>query len=273
MTKYMIEKSREYPVAKSNTLARIASTASLYEQRAALYILSKLTKEDTDSYIANPDVRIKQVFNLEDFCKVCKMPRGGKTRKEIENALLQLSRPHLQDYEKEDGNWGTHTVAYLAYANVNYKQGLVLVEMHTAIMPHLLDLRERFIAYELEQTLSMKSLFSSQLYERLLSFRKNAGTPQQAYYYFEVPDHSIGKMKEFFGVEGKYKANKDFYRKVLDKAVEEINVMTDLEVTCDRYGRGDNVTVSFDVRYKADRHHPSVNMMAEFDKNAKELKK
>jgi plasmid replication initiation protein len=267
----MKEKSRGFSVAKSNTLARLASVDTVYKQRAALYILSKLTPEDSDAYSANPDARFDMVFSLNDLLEVCKMPRGGNQHDMLKKALLGLTKSELQDYINEDGDLCTHTVAYLGYTNVNWKRGLVLIEIHRAILPHLLGLRERFISYELEKIIAMRSLFSSQLYERLLSYRRNAGTPQQPDYWFSVPTHSIGKMKEFFGVADKYDKNAMFYRYVLDKAVEEINAMTDLDVVCTREGRGDSVVISFGVGYKADRPVP-VDMMGDFNANAEELR-
>jgi len=243
-------------IGKSKMLARLASVGRIYEQRAVLYILSKLTEEDEKKYRADPSSRIEVLVSLNELCKECGLEKAGSKYDLLRSALKRLTRQEWQDYQKEDGSWGTHTVSYLSYADVNYKQGLVLVELHRVVMPHLLAMTGNYSLYEYRQLMSMTSLFSSQFYELLTTYRHNAGTARTPSYYWVIPKFTLAKIKEFFGVSDKYK-NKageempaQFYRKVLGVAVDEINELTDISVTVKKTGTKAKTVYKFEVKAK-----------------------
>jgi len=236
MTDYMMENGRKYPIAKSNALARITSTNSLYEQKTALYILSKITREDSEKYVADNNVRIEKIISLNDLCKVCNIPTRSEKYDEIERIFKKLAMAGFEDFTDNEGNIGRRMIAYLSNdVNINFGKRRVQVALHKNIMPHLLNLQDRFTKYEFKQILKMKSLYSSQLYEMLISYRfqrKDLDTdPDNPIYCYRVPILRLEEIKEFFGVEEKYKGRNDnFFRVVIDKAVKEINEHTDVDV-------------------------------------------
>jgi plasmid replication initiation protein len=118
--------------------------------------------------------------------------------------------------------------------------GLAFVRFHDDLIPHLLQLRERFTAYQLRNVLAMNSKYSSRLYELLRSYE---WLKEPISFYLE-------DLKELLSAKT-YERFPDFRRKVLDIAMNEINDLPDLNVTYRVKKEGKRVAwVEFDVQLK-----------------------
>ncbi len=82
-------------------------------------------------------------------------------------------------------------------------------------------IKDFFTSYLLEQTVDLDSVYSVRLYELLVQWKKVKQTPL-----FELV-----KFRNQMGIDAdEYKRMSDFKRRVLDVAVDEINVKTDLKI-------------------------------------------
>ncbi|OCS92637.1 replication initiation protein [Caryophanon latum] len=111
---------------------------------------------------------------------------------------------------------------YNVFQFIKYDSGLFQFEWTTFILPHILELKEKYITTDLSITAQFKSAFSWLLYEYL-----------KAHYGYWHKQMTKQEMMKLFGVESKksYATNTaDFKKKVLDVAIDELNKYTELEV-------------------------------------------
>lgn len=152
---------------------------------------------------------------------------------------LQFS---IEDLEKD----------YFEYWNffqgIRYKEGLFTFKWTEEMLPHILELKEKYITTDLTITAKFKSGFSWILYDYLKSH----------YGYWHKPLSKEALMR-LFGVEEKktYQKNtNDFKRIVLDTAIAEINEHTELEVRYKEEKKG-RAIVGFDLIWSNGKTIPS----------------
>ena len=101
------------------------------------------------------------------------------------------------------------------------QSGRVIFRFSPELQEYLFDLRGNYTQYELLATLPMKSAYSIRLYELLKSYSFN---------HTDVA-LTIDELREVTGSSGMYPEYRDLRRKVIDVAVREINLYTDLDIT------------------------------------------
>ena len=124
------------------------------------------------------------------------------------------------------------------FSGIRYKEGLFTFKWTEELIPHILELKEKYITADLTITAKFKSSFSWTLYDYLKAH----------YGYWHRPLKKEELMK-LFGVDDKksYQSNTSlFKKKVLDVAVNEINEHTELEVRYKEETKGRNI-VGFDL--------------------------
>lgn len=114
-----------------------------------------------------------------------------------------------------------------------YKNDTVEIRFSPQIIPYLTNLKEQgnFTLYKLENISELKSSYSIRLYELMKKIQKIS--PQLI---------KLKELREMFCLNEKYKRMKDFKSFVLDKAVKEINMNTDLLISYDNVKRGRSIT-------------------------------
>src|SRR5690625_1599817 len=109
-----------------------------------------------------------------------------------------------------------------AFSSMEYDNGKFIFEWNSNMIPHILELKEKYVMTDLTITANFKSSFSWILYDYL-----------KAYYgYWNIKLSKNGCMR-LFGVENKktYQNNTGRFKgSVLDIAINEINKFTELEV-------------------------------------------
>lgn len=241
--KIEILKSREYLVVKGNELIqKNRFELSLPEQKTIAFICSMIkpaTPETKSKYYPNNPWQLDYEFNIRDYCKVCGIDYdNGKNYADVKATLKKLSDRSMW---LEDGN-GEVLVRWLSKARTNKKSGIAQIEIDRDLAPFLFDLQEKFTQYQLYNILAMKSAFSVRIYELMKSyaFRRNIT--------FEVDE-----LKRLLMVEDvkSYKDFSLFRTKVLEKAQEEINELTDINIYFEPITKGRKVIkVEFRIEQK-----------------------
>ena len=126
------------------------------------------------------------------------------------------------------------------FTRMTYKKGTFLFKWNEEFIPHILDLKNRYIINDLTVTANFKSSFSWVLYEHLKR-------------YMVIGINSLRKMKlmGLFNVEEvkSYQTNTSLFKtKVLDVAIEEINQYTELEIRYTEMKKG-RAIVGFDLHW------------------------
>ena len=95
---------------------------------------------------------------------------------------------------------------------------IVKVEFHKAVMPYLIDLHERFLEYPADVIPQFDSKYGLIIYESLLSNWKQYADSNEFIY-------DIDTIRYITGTEKKYSDFRNFEKRVLISAMEDINHM------------------------------------------------
>ena len=171
-------------------------------------------------------------FHKSDFEKKFELTKYNTVDARKDASKLSRLQFSIEDLEND----------YFEYWNffsgIRYKEGLFTFKWTEELIPHILELKEKYIMADLTITSKFKSSFSWTLYDYLKAH----------YGYWHRPLKKEELMK-LFGVDDKksYQSNTSlFKKKVLDVAVNEINEHTELEVRYKEETKGRNI-VGFDL--------------------------
>lgn len=213
MNDILLRDERNQKVVKANSLIqKTRYELNLQEQKMLLYIISKIKPNDKEFS--------EITLNLRDICSVLGININGKNYRNFKNSLKSLRD---KSFWMKTQNNQEILLAWLDEVKLdyNYSPPIVKVTLNKNLKPYLIALRNNFTSYELSSILAFKSKFSIRIYELIKSFSYNEDGN------FEL---TLENLKEILNVKGKYREYKDFRKKVLDVAIEEINKFSDLNV-------------------------------------------
>ncbi len=203
-------------VVKHNSLIRSRYDYTLAELRLVITIASMIKAEDEDFHeYAVPAKEYAELMGAD----------AHNTRKVVKKlGEMLLSKPlHIP------------TVGGFAVCNwfawYEYKDGMIHCSFHPKLKPYLLQLKEQFTKYRLENILKFKSVYSIRMYELAKSWEAKGE--------FEI---SVEDLRKIFGLEGKYKLYNDLKRYVLERSIKEINSLSDIRLSYKEKKLGRKVT-------------------------------
>lgn len=208
-----IKKSNELSMAKLN------HGLTLNQMQLLAYAIYS-TQLNNATEFSKADFEKK--FNLVDY----------KTSHAIEDAekLLLLTFKSIHDEEEFDG--------IRIFRRIKYKKGTFSFTWDDELVPHILELKEKYIITDITIASQFKSSFTWTLYDFL-----------KAHYGYWHKPISKETLMSLFGVEDKktYQKNTgDFKKTVLDIAIKEINSLTEFEVRYKEEKKG-RAIVGFDL--------------------------
>src|SRR5690625_9271 len=124
------------------------------------------------------------------------------------------------------------------FQKISYKSGLFDFKWSEDMIPHILELKEKYVATDLLITSQFKSGFSWTLYDYL-----------RAHYGYWHKVISKDELMKLFGVEDKVTYQKNtarFKSSVLDVAINEINKYTELDIRYTEEKQGRRI-IGFDL--------------------------
>lgn len=224
-------------VRKDYRLVNAGYKLTLPEIRLILIIISKLEK-DKYSY----------VFDIKDFPFIA----NNYNHKILNNIKHSILRKPIRIIEKDGGqidcNW---------FAGFYYKDGKIECTIYHRLIPYLFNLKERFVMYELENILKLKSVYSIRIYELLKEYE---GLKEREF--------EIEQLYSILNVPKTYKMYFIFKSKVLKQAIEDINKNTDLLVDFREKRVGRQVyKIVFDIKSQnknKDENNNNEDMMSYF---------
>ena len=245
--------SRNQLVVKSNTLIQRARfNLTMQEQRILMFLISRIKPGDSglDTYF----------FSLKEFCHVCGIELEGDIYGYIKDTLKRLSDKSIWinaewDYEGKHYT-GQSLVRWINSIKASETSSAVWIKFHDEMLPYLFQLRESFTQYQLRNILAMNSTYAAALYELLKSYE-----------YLQRPiDFALDELRFMLGADAvkSYDRYSDFRRKVLDIAVREINIYSDLSVTYKPIKNGRKVArIIFAFQKKTDTHEVYKTLVAQ----------
>lgn len=217
-------------VVKSNTLIQKSRyKLSAQEQKLLLYIISKIKPSDKEFRT--------MVLSLKQVCKVCGITYNSKNYINFRNSITSLS---------DKGFWistGKKDI-YCRWVHpicIDKEENTVEIRLDDNLLPYLIELRNNFTAYELENILLFSSKYSIRLYEILKS-----------YSHIGRVSIDVDELKSLLGIpKEQYTEYKDFKKRVLNIALKEIQEFSDLwiEIKPIRHNKK-IVAIEFDISTK-----------------------
>lgn len=215
---------RNKTVIKSNDLIQKSRfSLSLQQQKIILCLIAQISPYDDEFKLYE--------FNVVDFCKACGIDYdSGKNYQDLKLAIKEISDKSL--WVKTDEDEET-LLRWIEKPYVNKNDGIIKIRLDRDMMPFLLQLKQNFTQYELIWTLHFKSKYSIRLYELVKSIH---------YHELEIykKRYTVDELKTLLGGE-RYKEYRDFKRRALVPAIDEINKYSDKSISFEEVNRGRKV--------------------------------
>ena len=194
----MIDKmshNNKQTVAQHNKLINSHFELGIYEVKLFLFLLTKVRKEDFD-------------FRLEKIpVEFFKNEGGNILYKDIMNAADKIvSRKFAIESDE-----GFDYIPLMARCSYKKGEGYIQAMFNQEVKPYLLQLKGNFTISQLSELLKLKSYHSHRIYWLL----KQCST-------FGERTILLGDLKSLLGLKGKYAKSKDFKKRILVKAQEEL---------------------------------------------------
>lgn len=228
----VLKRENDSVVVQSNDLVEARHTTtplSTKEQKLILLLISKLKKGDNGFNLM--EFSVAEVHDLLGLKGKAQYTRTKQTLKGLLSKTIEIP------FENGDyllSNW----FSAIRYHN---NEGVFEIEFSSMLKPYLLQLKNSFTLYKLENILALNSTHSIRLYELLKKWEKLV----------EV-EYPLDKLKDQLGVQpNQYKEYSNFKMRVLKKARTDINAKTDLEFSFKEVKKGRRVSaIKFTIKAK-----------------------
>ncbi|MCG5511490.1 replication initiation protein [Ectothiorhodospira lacustris] len=223
----MNQQLQSLPIYKSNALVEASYRLTPAEQRIVLAAIARVRRDEpiTDEVLYS--------VNVADYSDLVGT-ESHSVYKELADAALRLKRREVWIKQEPNGKGKrprtliTGWVQSIVYIE---SEGRVELRFTKDMLPYLTQLSTNFTRYALADVAKMTSAHAIRLYELLCQWRE-AGEREV----------SIDWLREAFQLDGKYPAIKDFKKRVIEPAVEQINECSPLFVKWDQRKTGRRVT-------------------------------
>jgi plasmid replication initiation protein len=196
-------------VIKSNSLIEARYRLSLQESQLILWLLMQIQPDDEDFK--------PHRLEITEFARIMRVEAGNRYQ-ELRKITKRLMQRIMEIYKPEEGN--LIQIAWLSSATYETKKGYVLLTFDPSLKPYLLQLKSHFTKINIADTLKLKSIYAVRIFELLLQY---ASVGKR--------EISIKDLRSYCGVEdSEYQLYADLKRKVIQKALTEINRKTEYEI-------------------------------------------
>ena len=213
-----MKKYDEKTVVKSNILIDSRHSFSLSEIKILATMISKISPDDKD--FKPYRIYIKEYIQLD-----------GSKRTDMYSEAIKISE-RLRDrgltIKKDNG--GTLVTGFISSADHNPNTGYVEFSFDPKLKPYLLELKNRFTQYRLQNIMHCKSMYSIRLYEILKSFE---GLGERVI--------SLDDFRFMLNIEREYKRFVDLKKRILDPAQKELWQYTDIHFSYERIKEGRSI--------------------------------
>lgn len=190
---------------------RERGSLSLNEQKILLCLISTIKPDDTHFR--------EQTFDIKEFCKICGIDaHDGATYKKIRENIEDLA---CRVMWLIDNDSKTETlVRWLSTCVIEKNSSKIRLKLDDNIAPYLMMISNNYTRIPIHSIVRMKSKYSILIYELLKSYQFQGNN-----ILFSLED-----LRQRLDCEHEYENFYNFRKRVIEKAVEDINKYTELEV-------------------------------------------
>lgn len=208
------------------------------------YIVSNI---DPDNLPEEYKLSISKSRMLEFFQT---KPNDRKKKSRIQDDILKLQKDAIFIFEKEEikevngkerkiiSNTSIAPLSTIQWSNVSDN---LTIRLNPDIVPYISDLKRNFTNYPIADIIDFKSRHTIVIYRWLLmnynqfkNYQNTGKRNAKALESYKNPEVDIELLRKMTDTTDEYSRSNDFVRRVLDKAVDEINEKTRYEVHYDK---------------------------------------
>ena len=207
-------------VVKSNELIEASYRLGLVEAKIILKLASLIKRDDKTfiDYHVSARALMKEI-NL-----------GERHYEELQKATLGLVEK-TATLKESDGDLQISFLASAKHYKKGHKKGMIRFRFDPALKPYLLQLKEKFTAFRLENTLNLRSIYAIRLYELLKQY-ETIGKRQI----------TIEKFREILELKkSEYKLYGHFKTRIILPAQRELKKKTDISFEFEEIKEGRSV--------------------------------
>ncbi len=221
-------------IVQSNSLINASYSLTLAEKRIMLLMIVQIERDDADfkSY------RI----NIKDFVDEL----GTHAKNEYERAR-EITKSMMKRVLEIKEDTDILQVSLLSSARYFKGKGCVELKFDPSLKPYLLQLKECFTSYKLQNILSLRSVHTIRIYELLKQFET-------------IGERTIEmeELKTVLGVSEKYKLYGHFKERILVASQKELEEHTDISFDFSEIKQGRKVDkIKFTIKRKSKQLTPS----------------
>lgn len=216
-------------VYKSNALIEASYRLTPAEQRIVLACITQVHRRQDQSITDE----VMYSVSAADIAALTGSTHHG-VYDELASAALRLKRREVWITERPNGDGRYEETLVTGWVqSIRYRksEGRVELRFNKDMLPYLTQLTEQFTRYALSDVARMDSAHAIRFYELLCQWR-DAGQREV----------SIEWLRDAFQLDGKYPAIKDFKKRVLQPAIEQINEHSPLWVKWEQRKTGRRVS-------------------------------
>ena len=219
--------SRNDLVVKSNRLIEASYKLDLVEQRIILFAI-KEARESGLGLNSESQLTIRASDYAAQFNVTTK-----KAYEQIKEAARTLFRRYLvlHDIHPESVKARVTEARWVSTASHIDGEGAIQLQFSGLIVPYITLLEREFTSYRLASISNMSSSYAIRLYELLIQWGTTGHREVELLW-----------LKQTLFVENAYDAIKDFKKRVIDVAVDQINQHSDIAVSYTQRKSGRTVT-------------------------------
>ncbi len=201
-------------VVTSNDLVLAKYNFSLWQKRIFNYFVSQIDKDATDFTL--------QRIYISDLIHFFDAGDGREVYEIIANVPKQLYNSSIKvPYISEEGHhrYGEMRIITRYTKPEDREMGNAYIEFkfNDDLKPHLLELKRRFLRYDMQNIVGLQSVHSVRMFEILKSYE-----------YLGEVSFEVEFLKTVLELGDKYKLYADFRRYVIDKAREDLTKYCDI---------------------------------------------
>jgi len=224
-------------VVKHNSLIRSRYDYTLAELRMIIAVASMIEPRDEDFRTYSVPAK--------EYAELMGADQDNQYRSLKKLGTMLLSKPLIIPDSKGFliCNW------FSSYRYID-GEGRIEVSFDPALKPHMLQLKEQFTKYKLENILRFKSVYSIRLYELAKSWEARGDFTISLDEFRQIMGLDCLDKKDK-GCKPKYKLYGDLKRKVINRSIKEINALSDIKLSYKEKKLGRKVTdLVFTIKQK-----------------------